>query len=125
MGIDLMILPTQSECDLWQDAFLAYTRLKFERDYDIFCQIIELDQGCCKPIIRPLPIPVNLRVHLFKIDGIFVRTRKDEHGKDLTYAYAGDLKKIELPKDATPHNNAIKAFIDTLPDNLPVLLWWC
>lgn len=125
MGINLMILPTSSKDDIWKDEFFAYTRLKFEIDYDIFCQIIELNLGNCKPKVKPLPLPVKLWVHLYKIDGCYAQTRKDEYGKDLTYLYAEEFKKIQLPADASPMNVAIKAYIDALPNDLPIILWWC
>ncbi len=51
-------------------------------------------------------------------------TRTDAFGVELTFAYAQELKKLKLPDDVTTRNRAVKAFIDALPNETPIILYW-
>ncbi len=100
---------------------LTYNRLEFDRDYDIFGQIIELDDS--EPTIKPLAIPPQMWIQTYENEGI-KRTRTDKYGTELTFVYAEELKKLNLPEYVSARNRAIKSFIDSLPNDTPIILWW-
>ncbi len=65
MGLDLTILPLRGPKDLGETSVLAYNRLQFDRDYELFAQIIEMNDydaafAGSRPIIKPLPIPPQM-----------------------------------------------------------------
>mgnify|MGYP001596549031 CR=1 FL=1 len=41
-----------------------------------------------------------------------------------TYVYVRDLKKLEVGSNSHPRNHALKAYINALPDDLMVVLYW-
>jgi len=52
------------------------------------------------------------------------RTREDNVGAELTFVYAKDFKKLNWPEANFSRNLAIKAFIEALPEDTPIILWW-
>ena len=62
-------------------------------------------------------------MHILTDDGS-QQTREDAYGEELTVVYAEQMKKLFIPEDASPWNKAIKAFIDKLPNNTPIILDW-
>lgn len=122
MGLDLTILPLRNARQLGDSSVLCYDRLCFIQDYAIFCQLKDFGHGN-EPTISTHPIPPQMWVDLYEDDGIKSR-RDDKYETELTFVYAQQLKKLEVAKDASPKNRAIKAFIDALPDDTPIILYW-
>ncbi len=121
MGLDLTILPMHGPQEMGEVSILTYNLLKFDRDHDIFGQIIELDDS--EPTIKPLAIPPQMWIKTYGDEGI-EHTRTDKYGIELTFVYAEELKKLNLPKNVSAYNQAIKSFIDALPNDTPIILWW-
>ena len=123
MGRDLTLLPMRDPREVGEVSVLAYNRLSFDRDYELFGQITEIKIGGSEPTIKPLAIPPQMWVTIYGDEGLD-RTRTDKYGTELTFVYAKELKKLKLPEDVSARNRAIKAFIDALPDDTPIILWW-
>lgn len=123
MGIDLTLLPLRGPQQMGDTLILCHDRLSFDRDYEIFGQLINFGEGK-KPIIKASSIPPQMWVETYEDDGI-KRHREDDYGTELTFVYAQQLKKLRVADDASPKNKAIKAFVGALPDDTPIiLLWW-
>jgi hypothetical protein len=74
-----------------------------------------------------LPLPPQLEVIAVMNDEDAEEfTRVDHRGKQLTYIFARELKKVPWPDDLTEHwmSRAARAFVHALPDDVPVILWW-
>lgn len=106
-------------------------RLSFNSDYRILGQLTDLssyrkggrDDIPEKPTINAQPIPPQMWVVVSEEEGLR-RTREDPYGTGLTFVYAQQLKELKLPDDASPKNKAIKAFVDALPPETPIILYW-
>ncbi|RJO59496.1 hypothetical protein C4546_01975 [Candidatus Parcubacteria bacterium] len=121
MGLDLTLLPMRGPRELGERNVFAYNRLRFDPDYSLFGQIREIDGS--EPTIKPLAIPPQMWVVSYE-DRELDRTRTDGYDSELTFVYAKELKKLKLPEDVSTRNRAIKAFVDALPDDTPIILWW-
>ena len=121
MGIDLTLLPMSDPCEMGKVSVLTYNRLRFDQDYKLFGQIMEIDGS--EPTIKSLAIPPQMWVTTYEDEGLN-RTRTDKYGTELTFVYAKELKKLRLPEDVSALNQAIKTFIDALPDDTPIILFW-
>jgi len=122
MGLDLTLLPLRDARSIGEASALCHDRLTFDRDYEIFGQIIDCGEGK-KPTIKTNPIPPQMWVEIYEDEGI-ERTREDKYGTVLTFIYAQQLKELKVGDDATSRNKAIKAFIDALPSDTPIILFW-
>lgn len=120
MGLDLTLFPIRLE-QLGETEVFCYDRLSFDRDYEIFDQLIKIDGS--EPTIRTLPIPPQLWVSTYGEEGS-KRTRNDKYGTELTFVYAETLKQLKIPESSSAKNKAIKAFIDALPNDIPIILLW-
>ncbi len=122
MGLDLILLPLRGLKELKETSVFCYDRLEFDRDSKIFCQLIDLGEGA-KPTIRTKLIPTRMWITVLTEGGTW-RTREDAYGDKLTFVCAKKLRELKMPDNASPKNKAIKAFIDALPENTPIILWW-
>ncbi len=83
-----------------------------------------------EPRINTHPLPADVEIYVFR-EGGYEMTRTDATGGEMTWAYARDLAKIEVPGidhvegDWPIHsrNRAVRAYLDALPGNTPVLLY--
>lgn len=125
MGLDLTLLPLREAREIGSESVLCYNRLGFDRDYRIFGQLTGCGEhgGKIKPTIKTNPIPPQMWVETYEDEGI-ERTREDKYDTELTFVYAKQLKKLKIEDNASPRNKAIKAFINALPDDTPVILQW-
>jgi hypothetical protein len=121
MGLNLTLLPLQNPRELVEVSVSTYNRLRFDRDYSLFGQIININKS--KPIIKPLAIPPQLWVEIYEDEGLN-RTRTNNYDNGLTFVYAYELKKLKLSKNVSAINRAIMAFVRKLPDDTPIILWW-
>ena len=102
------------------------TRLWLTRDYRIFGQISNFpDSPDEEPaqILQTSPLPDGFTVGSSTEEDGIVFSRNDESG-EINWLYAKDLKTLKIPEDTSPVNKGIKAYIDQLPDDMPVLLKW-
>jgi hypothetical protein len=122
MGLDLTIFPLEDSEALLGTSVSCRDRLTFDRDPAFFDQLIKTKRGNT-PTILAKPIPAQLWVKFTVEEGVR-RTREDVYGQELTFVYAQQLKKLIVPNDASPKNRAIKAFLDALPNDIPIILLW-
>lgn len=129
MSVDLRIYPLRRPEELNDTYLFLGDCLSFEQDYRIFGQLNEYlrDNDCddvsVDSVIKATEIPPQMWVEHYSEEGI-ERTREDGYGTVLTFVYAQQLEKLKVPDDASPKNKAIKAFIDALPNDTPIILWW-
>jgi hypothetical protein len=106
------------------------TQLVFTRDSRIFGQFAhfvgtheEVPVGRVG-VIKPIELPPKMQIDLGD-DGSGVRyTREDPYGGKIVWVPAKQLKTLVMPADTTPSNHAIKAYIDELVDDTPVIMMW-
>jgi len=122
MAIDLELLfPSSLSCNIHVEEKVFCERLKFATDYEVLKQIKGFS-GATEKTIRvkteEIPLKIFVETHSEKI-------REDGYGQILQFTTVLEMKKIKLPKSAHQKNKAIKAFINELPDGMPIFLRWC
>lgn len=126
MGMDLALIPFGP---FWRDGglsgarvdIISSTRLDTWREYEFYAQITEeMGELGDKPVCDPQPLPKNVILHVYEDEGL-KELDEDPYGEKLTYVTAGELAKT---KPKTPWNKSVIAFISTLPEDMPVILWW-
>ncbi|MDP1718913.1 MAG: hypothetical protein Q8L24_00600 [bacterium] len=125
MGIDLrLFLPNPILFNSkFKDTTLCHEHIDLDRDSEIFEQFDGFD-GNKKAPIRGRAIPhKKMPIQICEDEGI-QKYRTDPYGKKVRFVYPPDLKCLRLSSDTSPKNKAIKAFIDALPDDTPIILWW-
>lgn len=124
MGLDLTLLPLRDPRDLGETIVGCYDRLSFDSDYAIFEQLTDVSgEGVVDPPIKATVIPPQLWIRLYGDEGIN-EVREDSYLKPLTFVYAEQLRKLQLPDDASAKNKAILAFVNALHPYTPIILWW-
>ena len=116
MGLSLTLLPLRGPEELCGTRVFCHDQLNFYRDNRIFDQLIygRIDTQL---------IPPQLWIEISGC-GEGEKFRTDSYNDGLKFVYAEQLKKLELHHDTAPRNRAIKAFIDELPNDTPVILLW-
>ena len=103
-----------------------YTHLKFTRDYRIFEQLSNFPDSSDNPplsIIQTSPLPDGLTIgNASEEDGVILG-RDDEPG-EINWVYAKELKTLRIHDNTSFINKAIKAYLDQLSDDTPVILKW-
>lgn len=128
MSTGLTIIPLRDCSQLPHQNVFAFTQIKFIDDYCIFGQITDMANEKKpyipkKPHIKTQPLPSQAQIIIYKQGGMKT-TREDDWGFELTFAYAEDLKALNVPEDVHPFNKAIIAFINALPNDTPIILYW-
>lgn len=111
MGMDLAVLPNRYY--LFEGLNDGYNRLVIERDYELFKAIQKLPSQ---------PLKQNQDVSYYgdeEIEDILV----DAYGNQLHWIAASEFRKIAVV-DLTSWNVAIMAFLQNLPPDMPVVLYW-
>ena len=121
--MDLTLLPLRDLRAMGDTHVLCYDRLSFDRDYKIFGQLMDMTPDEPKPTIKANPIPPQMWVETYEDEGVR-ETREDKYGTELTFVYAQQLKKLKVTTNSSPKNKAVKAFIDALPDQTAIILFW-
>jgi hypothetical protein len=101
---------------------LCHDSLSFDQSYEIFGQLRDVVAGNV-PTIKANSIPQNLQVGIYDEEGLKWR-RDDNYGDELTFLSAKQLKGLHVPCDVSPKNKAIMAFVQALPDDTPIILFW-
>lgn len=132
MGIGLRLYPLRGPSEMGESEVLCVDSLTFEADYRVFAQLCDASKEIAgefkealegRELIRTFPIPPQMWVLFYEDEGSS-RTREDQYDQELTFAYARDLKKLVVPPDSSAKNKAIKAFIEALPEDAPIILMW-
>jgi len=120
MDVYLNLIALKGPEDLQREVIVENS-LTVRPDWKIFEQI--LSPGGIKTTVTPEEFLLK-RPSLETLWEI-TATRRDAFGRELTFSWAKDLRNLEWPEDTSPINPAIKAFIEALPDNIPIILFWC
>jgi hypothetical protein len=102
------------------------TRLMFTRDFRIFEQFANFPGAVNKTptnVIKTSLLPGDLTVASVSEENGVTFNRNDEYG-EISWVHGKELKTLHIPDDTSPINKAIKAYIDQLPDEIPILLRW-
>lgn len=131
MSLDLKIIPLKDKKALEDSTVLERNSLSFGPDYSIFEQIGDVDGKPMRKdfdegriIVIPHLIPEKLKVQVYDEEVGLKEIHKDGYEKELTYAFASEMKKIKLPDATFDVNRAIMAYIKALPDETPIILHW-
>lgn len=125
MGLYLTLYPLRPGALGGHNPIVAFDRLRIEQDHTIHCQLRDLtDDGYIKSVIPVQEIPPGLEILVCGENTEDAVTCNDSWGNRLTYTWAKDLRLLKMSENSFPYNIAIKAFIDALPDNVPVVLFW-
>lgn len=104
------------------------TQLVFTRDYRIFGQFVHFpDTAEYAPHPRHVQVselPAGLKVVVVEEGRKTRHTRKDGMEQDMVVVSAGQLKTLVMPDDTSPTNKAIKAYVDQLSNETPVIMGW-
>lgn len=108
--------------------------LKFPTDsYSVCGQFYQVD-GLPAPTIIPTPFPKGVSLLLPTERGSVRVVRSKYFCEPISFVYASELRnlKVDDPSDnsdspnsvSSTRHKAIKAFLDALPDDTRVALWW-
>jgi hypothetical protein len=117
MSTDLTLLVLRGPRALSETLVSDVDRLQLDTDSRIPDQDVLVDAHQIPPQLRVL------YVYGGELDAAEY-TREDHYGAALTFVYAGQLRTLKVPDNASPRNKAIKAFVDALPDDTPIILMW-
>jgi hypothetical protein len=126
MGYALTVLPLTNQEELEKGGMVVpREQLNLTISGGICSQLKDVEgMGKIKPIVESRPLPENIRVLVFHDEGAY-ETDEDGYGEKLTYVLAKDLKDLDMTADyVTPFHLATKAYIDALPGNTPIVLFW-
>ena len=122
MHLQLTLIPLSPE-DLGKAVVQCDNQPTFTQDDRIFEQLIDLDNGR-RPIIKANPIPPQMFLEGCK-NAPGMPRREDAVGNTLEYVRAKQLKDgLITPSGTSPTNIAIIKFVDRLPDDTPIVLFW-
>lgn len=102
---------------------LYETTLVPAQDYALYAQIDVLNfvDESIKATIKTRPIPDQLWIEKSGDEGM-ERTKNNSYGEELHYVYAEQLKKWDIGSGAHWSTKAVKAYIDQLPNDIPILI---
>lgn len=117
MGIDLKVLATHFREH--RGEFLATATLRLERDSGLLAQLaIDAVPSLAQPM------PKGLKVGHYEDDGVKF-DEVDRYGNPLTFTTPEALRSLPIPPDLSPWNQAVLAFLLTLPPETRIVLYWC
>ena len=110
MGLKLTLIP---QMDTMSGRMLAFVRLPLRtQDRDLFRKI--------EQIAHPFTDGVD-----WYSDGGLEPRDDDPYGTPLTFALASDLARCLEAADLCRTDPAVRAFINAMPPDWRVVLWWC
>lgn len=116
MGVDLRLLPF--DCDQGDFAF-SHTIISFNRNYELHEAIEKLNQ---------LPVPKAFNSFSGRAEGwediCYGETNTTPYGDPLTYTTAGELTAITGEGLRTKWDAPTWAYLDALPPETKVALYW-
>lgn len=111
MGIDLVLIPQRQPFGSWA----GDDRLMLRRNEDLFEAIRAVPSRLVTGSAHFTPATHKGR----EVDCT------DCYGQPLRYVFADDLAKIQEPEVLDGYTRACLAFVRALPDETPIVLWWC
>ncbi len=125
MSYQLTLFPLRGPRDLIQTSILCQTQLVFGQDYRVYAQVDELNflDSSVKVTVKTKLIPDQLWVQLYEESGIET-TRNNRQGSELHFAYAENFKKLVLPEDVDWKTRAVMAYVNALPNDVPILVYF-
>jgi hypothetical protein len=117
MGIDLKAMASYFRER--RGEFLPTATLRFERDSQVFARLVAEAVPC---LVRRLPD--GLKAGCYEDEGL-VFTDVDWRGSRLTFTTPADLVRLEIPADTSPWNCAVLGFLQALPTDARIVLYWC
>lgn len=124
MGIGLKLIFLRDQTEIVNDKILVRDTLELEADRRIFDQFESPYRVPTVPVtITPQPLPPRTSLVIYDDEGE-VRHNTDPYGSPLTFVFVRELRGLHLPINPHLKNIAIKAFIDALPVEIHVILWW-
>lgn len=102
---------------------LYKTMLVPAQDYALYAQIDVMNfvDTSIKVRIKSQVIPPQLWIERYGDEGL-QRTRENGYGGVLHFVYAEQLKRWSVDKDTHWSTKAVKAYIDQLPNDIPILI---
>lgn len=123
MGVDLKLLPLYHKT-----ASFSTQVIMLERNYALFNAIETKVKEVGKGLVNPISAYV---AYDEQGNTCYGELTYDAFGKRLTYLLAKDLKQVflgfefaENSESDSWENRAAKAFVNELPNDLPVYLYW-
>lgn len=124
MGVDLLLIPFKSSNDIngriWG---LSSSSLEVVRSRDMWREILALES---QPVAERFLTPFGL-VYPDEPDYWNRETSVDAYDKPLRWVSAGDLASLRdyrnIPKES--QNRAVWAYLEQLPPDYKVALYWC
>lgn len=124
MGLGLKLIFLRDQTEITNDGIFVRDTLEFEADRRILDQFESPYREATVPVrMTPQPLPPRTRLVVYDDDGE-QRYGTDRYGAPLTFVFVRELRSLRLPINPHLKNIAIKAFIDALPAEIPVILWW-
>ena len=117
MGIDLKVMASYFRER--RGELLPTATLRFERDSALFSKLSKDAVPC---LVRPLP--PDLKLGCYEDEGLVFKS-EDRYGQPLTCITAADLARLQVPEGVSPWNNAVLAFLTSLPADERIVLFWC
>jgi hypothetical protein len=117
VGIDLKVMASYFRGR--RGEMLPTATLRFERDSGLFGALSREAAVC---VVHPLP--PDLRVGCYEDEGLGFK-QVDRYGQPLTYTTPADLEKLNIPDGLSPWNSAVLAFLQALPKDARIVLYWC
>jgi hypothetical protein len=128
VGVDLTVCPNQfrRRDPTEKQWFLAYNRLRFDRDYRLFAQLSE-DFSYRRPdvpgVVAVEPFPPTWTFSWYGDEGLTDETT-DAYDGPLSFVRAKEFRKIVPADDTTKWNLCVLAFLSVLDPDTEVVLYW-
>lgn len=117
MGIDLEV--KASFFRERRGELLPTASIRFARDPRLLAQFDREATPCLVTLLSE-----DMKVGHYEDQGL-VFTDKDRYGQPLTFTTAAQIRKLKVPDDVDPWNNAVIAFLVSLPPDSKIVLYWC
>lgn len=124
MSERLELYPLKGPQTLQDTVVLLYeTLLVPAQNYALYAQIDVMNfvDESVRVAIKTNPIPPQLWIEKFGDEGTR-RTRENSYGDEIHFVYAEQLKRWDIGNDAHWSTRAVKAYIDQLPNDIPILI---
>lgn len=80
-------------------------------------------EECPTPTIKPQPFPKETTLMVPRAEGEHRAKKDDYFGKPISFVKAVQLREFVV-NTTNPHHMAIKAYLDALPDETRIVLYW-
>ncbi len=120
--MELTIMPLKNRKQLNDSFVIIVNQLTFDENKEFFSMLTELNGR--KQVISPLTIPPRLRIAARQTGKGWEAVDTDGFGKRLTFLYVRHFRDLTLPESMSKENMAVIAYIDALPDDTPIILYW-